>query len=175
MKRITIFVVANLILPLHAQSLSGSNKPPSKKITSNEVLNLIGGGTTSDTNLIDLTDNKKKPKPSKEVEKLFNELINTEAEKKKGIVDAQALNKMLAQGQQDNLRLFLVKNNSECNMVMEIEGRVKYQLPIAAGGQNSILLPKGFYQLKGNVCELSYEAQKDLNKNVLVSLKRVED
>lgn len=174
MKRITIFVVANLILPLHAQSLSGS-KPPPKKINTNEAMSLIGGGATPDTTSIGLTDNKKKPKPSKEVEKLFNELVNSDVEKKKGIVDAQALNKMLAQGQQDNLSLLLVKNNSECNMVMEIEGKVKYQLPIAAGGQNSILLPKGFYQLKGNVCELSYEAQKDLNKNVLVSLKRVED
>lgn len=174
MKRITIFVVANLLLPLHGQSLSGS-KPPPKKINANEAMSLIGGGATPDTTSIGLTDNKKKPKPSKEVEKLFNELINTEAEKNKGIMDAQALNKMLTQGQKDNLSLLLVKNNSECNMVMRIEGKVNYQLPIAAGGQNSVLLPKGLYLLRGNVCELNYEAEKDLNKNVLVSLKRVED
>lgn len=174
MKRVTIFVMANLILPLHGQSLPGGQPPP-KKINSNEAMSLIGGGATQDTALVKMVDPKKKPKASKDDEKLFNELINTEAEKSKKTINAQTLNEMLANGRKDNSSLLLVKNTSDCNMVLEIEGKGTYKLPIPANGQNAMLLPKGIYQLRGNVCELRYEAQKDLNKNILVSLKRVED
>ena len=37
------------------------------------------------------------------------------------------------------------------------------------------MVEKGVYQLTGKVCELQYEAQKDLNKNLLVAIKRIED
>lgn len=174
MKRVTIFVMANLILPLHGQSLPGSKSPP-KKINSSEALNLIGGGATQDTAMVNVVDSKKKPKASKEDEDLFNELMNTEAEKSKKTINAQSLNEMLAKGRKDDLSLLLVKNTSECNMVLEVAGKSNYKLPIPASSQNAMLLPKGIYQLKGNVCELRYEAQKDLNKNILVVLKRVED
>ena len=82
---------------------------------------------------------------------------------------------MLGNDVKDELSLLLVKNNSECNMVLKVVGKNNYNLPIPAKGQNAIMVEKGIYQLKGNVCELSYEAQKDLNKNILVSLKRMEN
>ena len=37
------------------------------------------------------------------------------------------------------------------------------------------MVEKGVYKLTGNLCELKYEAQKDLNKNLLVAIKRMED
>ena len=174
MKRVKMFVMANFILPLHSQSMSGS-KPPTKIINVKETLSLLETIPKQESSKENKAVPVKKPKASKEDEQLFNTLINSEAEKSKKAINAQSLNEMLAEGRKENQSLLLIKNTSECNMVMEIEGGNKYQLPIPANNQNAVLLPKGIYQLKGNVCELRYENQKDLNKNILVVIKRIED
>jgi hypothetical protein len=54
-------------------------------------------------------------------------------------------------------------------------GKSAYNIPIPAKGQNAIMVEKGVYKLTGNLCELKYEAQKDLNKNILVALTRKND
>lgn len=58
---------------------------------------------------------------------------------------------------------------------LKIEGKITYNIPVPANGQNAIMVEKGMYHLSGNLCELKYEAQKDLNKNILVALKRMND
>lgn len=168
MKRIILFVMVNLIIPLSAQS--------SKQVTTSEAINLVNiNEPTPDNSSINAVIINKKPKASKEDEEAFAELMNSENEKNKKELTARVLNEMLGNDVKDELSLLLVKNNSECNMVLKVVGKNNYNLPIPAKGQNAIMVEKGIYQLKGNVCELSYEAQKDLNKNILVSLKRMEN
>ena len=87
----------------------------------------------------------------------------------------ESINEMLQSDENDQLSLLLVKNDSYCNMVLKIVGKSAYNIPIPAKGQNAIMVEKGVYQLTGKVCELQYEAQKDLNKNLLVAIKRMED
>jgi hypothetical protein len=168
MKRIILFVMVNLIIPLSAQS--------SKQVTTSEAINLVNiNEPTPDNSSINAVIINKKPKASKEDEEAFAALMNSENEKNKKELTARVLNEMLGNDVKDELSLLLVKNNSECNMVLKVVGKNNYNLPIPAKGQNAIMVEKGIYQLKGNVCELSYEAQKDLNKNILVSLKRMEN
>ncbi len=168
MKRVVLFVMVNLIIPLSAQT--------SKQVTTSEAINLVNiSEPTTDNSSINAVIINKKPKASKEDEEAFAALMNSENEKNKKELTAQILNEMLGNDVKDELSLLLVKNNSECNMVLRVVGKNNYNLPIPAKGQNAIMVEKGIYQLKGNVCELSYEAQKDLNKNILVSLKRMEN
>jgi hypothetical protein len=168
MKRVVLFVMVNLIIPLSAQT--------SKQVTTSEAINLVNiSEPTTDNSSINAVIINKKPKASKEDEEAFAALMNSENEKNKKELTAQILNEMLGNDVKDELSLLLVKNNSECNMVLKVVGKNNYNLPIPAKGQNAIMVEKGIYQLRGNVCELSYEAQKDLNKNILVSLKRMEN
>ena len=168
MKRVVLFVMVNLIIPLSAQT--------SKQVTTSEAINLVNiSEPTTDNSSINTVIINKKPKASKEDEEAFAALMNSENEKNKKELTAQILNEMLGNDVKDELSLLLVKNNSECNMVLRVVGKNNYNLPIPAKGQNAIMVEKGIYQLRGNVCELSYEAQKDLNKNILVSLKRMEN
>ena len=168
MKRVVLFVMVNLIIPLSAQT--------SKQVTTSEAINLVNiSEPTTDNSSINAVIINKKPKASKEDEEAFAALMNSENEKNKKELTAQILNEMLGNDVKDELSLLLVKNNSECNMVLKVVGKNNYNLPIPAKGQNAIMVEKGIYQLRGTVCELSYEAQKDLNKNILVSLKRMEN
>lgn len=114
-------------------------------------------------------------KTNKSDEEEFEALMNSENEKNKKAFTAQVLNEMLGNDQSDVLSLLLVKNISACNMILRVEGKTNYNVPIPANGQNAIMVEKGLYQLKGNVCELRYESQKDLNKNLLVAIKRIEE
>ena len=168
MKRVVLFVMVNLIIPLSAQT--------SKQVTTSEAINLVNlSEPTTDNSSINAVIINKKPKASKEDEEAFAALMNSENEKNKKELTAQILNEMLGNDVKDELSLLLVKNNSECNMVLKVVGKNNYNLPIPAKGQNAIMVEKGVYKLTGNLCELKYEAQKDLNKNILVSLKRMEN
>ena len=177
MKRVTIFVMANLVLPLSAQSSpKTSDLPSSKKITTKEAVELVtANNVVNDSASIKAIVINARPKINKNDEEAFEALMNSEAEKNKKAITAQVLNQMLGKDVNDELSLLLVKNNSDCNMVLKVEGKSIYNMPIPANGQNAIMVEKGVYQLKGNVCELKYESEKDLNKNILVSLKRMED
>lgn len=174
MKRVVLSVMVNLIIPLSAQTsvLPSSNK----QVTTREAMSLVSvSEPTVDDSSINAVVINKKPKASKEDEEAFAALMNSENEKNKKALTAQILNEMMGNDVKDELSLLLVKNNSECNMVLKVLGKNNYDLPIPAKGQNAIMVEKGIYQLKGNVCELSYNSQKDLNKNILVSLKRMEN
>lgn len=168
MKRVVLFVMVNLIIPLSAQT--------SKQVTTSEAINLVNiSEPTTDNSSINAVIINKKPKASKEDEEAFAALMNSENEKNKKELTAQILNEMLGNDVKDELSLLLVKNNSECNMVLKVVGKNNYNLPIPAKGQNAIMVEKGVYKLTGNLCELKYEAQKDLNKNILVALTRKND
>lgn len=168
MKRVVLFVMVNLIIPLSAQT--------SKQVTTSEAINLVNiSEPTTDNSSINAVIINKKPKASKEDEEAFAALMNSENEKNKKELTAQILNEMLGNDVKDELSLLLVKNNSECNMVLRVVGKNNYNLPIPAKGQNAIMVEKGVYKLTGNLCELKYEAQKDLNKNILVALTRKND
>lgn len=176
MKRVTIFVMANLVLPLSAQlSPETSDLPSSKKVSTKQAIELITSKSETDSSSIKPIVITAKPKINKNDEEAFEALMNSETDKNKKALTAQVLNEMLSEDINDELSLLLVKNNSDCNMVLKVEGKSSYNMPIPANGQNAIMVEKGVYQLKGNVCELKYEAEKDLNKNILVSLKRMED
>ena len=163
MKRVVLFVMVNLIIPLSAQT--------SKQVTTSEAINLVNiSEPTTDNSSINTVIINKKPKASKEDEEAFAALMNSENEKNKKELTAQILNEMLGNDVKDELSLLLVKNNSECNMVLRVVGKNNYNLPIPAKGQNAIMVEKGIYQLRGRADRALYRAKNESrNKTVIYS------
>lgn len=72
--------------------------------------------------------------------------------------------------------VLLIRNRSKCNIVMRVDGIVeKYNLPIPAVGENFIVIDKGDYFLKSNVCGTAYSSKKKLLKGIIVDLNLIKD
>ncbi|GGP05748.1 hypothetical protein GCM10010992_23060 [Cloacibacterium rupense] len=174
MKKITILLLGLITLPVFGQLKADVGDLPSKenKVTAAQAVSYIANNEQSTIETVDI----KKFKVSKEDQDAFDLLMSSNNnENSKKPITTEVLNEMLKSDENDQLSLLLVKNNSHCNMVLKIEGKTVYNIPVPAKGQNAIMVEKGIYTLKGNLCELKYEAQKDLNKNILVALTRKND
>lgn len=66
--------------------------------------------------------------------------------------------------------ILLIQNNSGCNMIIRVQGKESYNLPVRAGGENFVVLKKGNYQLSGNACNANYSSLKSIAKNTAVTL-----
>lgn len=64
--------------------------------------------------------------------------------------------------------VLLFRNNSDCNIVLRIEGKDFYNLAVPAHGENFIVLNKGSYTLNSNVCDIKYISAKDIKKSIFV-------
>jgi len=86
----------------------------------------------------------------KKTVKLLNQLFNNDVSNKEAIL--------------------LLQNNSDCNMIVRIQGNEFYNLAVPAHGENSVVIKKGDYQLSSNVCDARYSSTKNIAKNMLVIL-----
>lgn len=86
----------------------------------------------------------------KKTVKLLNQLFNNDVSNKEAIL--------------------LLQNNSDCNMIVRIQGEDYYNLAVPAHGENSVVIKKGDYQLNSNVCDVRYSSTKNIAKNMLVIL-----
>lgn len=68
--------------------------------------------------------------------------------------------------------IVLIENNSDCNMIVRIEGvgTSNYKLAVPSKSENSIVVQKGSYLFSSNVCGSLYAAQKTVQKAIMVSL-----
>ena len=66
--------------------------------------------------------------------------------------------------------ILLIQNNSGCNMIIRVQGKESYNLPVRAGGENFVVLKKGNYQLSANACNANYSSLKSIAKNTAVTL-----
>jgi hypothetical protein len=67
--------------------------------------------------------------------------------------------------------VLLFRNNSDCNIILRIEGKNFYNLAVPAHGENFIILNKGSYTLNSNVCDVKYSSQKDIKKSIFVVIE----
>lgn len=66
--------------------------------------------------------------------------------------------------------ILLFKNNSDCNIVLRVEGKDYYNLAVPAHGENFIVINKGSYTLSSNICDIKYFSQKDIKKSIFVTV-----
>lgn len=99
----------------------------------------------------------------------FKRLIaeSSEEHKEKTV---KLLNAMLSEDITRKEAILLFKNNSDCNIVLRIEGKDYYNLAVPARGENFIILNKGSYILTSNICDLKYISQKDIKKSIFVTI-----
>lgn len=86
----------------------------------------------------------------------------------------QLLNAMLNEDITKKESILLFKNNSDCNIVLRIEGKGYYNLAVPAHGENFIVISKGSYTLSSNVCDMKYFSQKDIKRSIFVTIDNPE-
>lgn len=99
----------------------------------------------------------------------FKKLIaETSAEHKEKTV--KLLNAMFNEDITRKEAILLFKNNSDCNIVLRVEGKDYYNLAVPAHGENFIVINKGSYTLSSNICDIKYFSQKDIKKSIFVTV-----
>ncbi len=99
----------------------------------------------------------------------FRKLITeTSAEHKEKTV--KLLNAMFNEDITRKEAILLFRNNSDCNIVLRIEGKDYYNLAVPAHGENFIVINKGSYMLNSNICDMKYISQKDIKKSIFVTI-----
>lgn len=98
--------------------------------------------------------------------KLMSETPEEHKEKTKKL-----LNNMFNEDISNNEIILLLKNNSDCDLVLEISGKKFYNLAVPAKGENFVVLDKDIYRFSGNVCDVKYQSSKDISKSLVVVLQ----
>lgn len=82
----------------------------------------------------------------------------------------KVLNAMFNEDVSSNEAILLCRNNSDCNIIMRIQGKEFYNLAVPANGENFIVVKKDEYVLTSNVCDLQYSSKKEIKKGVFITL-----
>lgn len=118
---------------------------------------------------VDLPNISSAKKNNEQKELLFKKLMseNSEQHKEKTV---KLLNALFNEDISSNEAILLIKNNSDCNLVLEISGKKFYHLPVPAKGENSIVLNKDEYNLSGSLCDVVYQNKKEISKSLMMVL-----
>lgn len=102
-------------------------------------------------------------------EREFKRLI-TESSKEHKDKTAKLLNTMFNEDLTRKEAIFLFKNNSDCNLVLKIQGENFYNMAIPAHNENFIIIKKGIYTLQSTVCSSQYNTTKEIRKNTILTI-----
>lgn len=95
----------------------------------------------------------------------------TELQHKKNTVNL--LNTMFDDNPSTTEAIMLFRNITPCNMVLEIVGSDRqYKIPVPSNNEIPVVLPKGKYELHGNLCNSPYNSIKELQKSTLIVLSK---
>lgn len=130
-------------------------KKDAKPMEARPVITEIPNSIMKDANSKDAEDFKRlisetKKNHKEKTVKFLNAMINEDINKKEVII--------------------LLKNHSDCNLVLRIEGKDFYNMAIPSHGENFIVINKGSYTLNSNVCDVKYNSQKNIKKNTLLTI-----
>lgn len=64
----------------------------------------------------------------------------------------------------------LIRNTSNCDIILYIKGKQNYELPIRRKDQNFIAVKKGDYQLESKLCRAIYRSKKSLSSSLTLTL-----
>lgn len=118
--------------------------------------------------IADIPKNAMNDPNSNEAEEFKRLIAETSAEHREKT--EQLLNTMLNEDITKKESILLFKNNSDCNIVLRIEGKEYYNLAVPAHGENFIIVNKGSYTLNSNVCDMKYFSQKDIKRSIFVTI-----
>lgn len=64
----------------------------------------------------------------------------------------------------------MIKNNSNCNLIVKIDGKKFFNLDVPKKGDNYLLVPKGTYKITTKICDASYQSTKNLGEDTQIVL-----
>lgn len=102
---------------------------------------------------------------AEEFKKLMTE--TSDAHKDKTV---KLLNQLFDNDPSNKEAIILVQNNSDCNMIMRIQGKDFYNLAVPAKGENSIVIKKGDYNFASDICGSRYSSKKTVGKSMMIVL-----
>ncbi|MBD8083720.1 DUF6759 domain-containing protein [Chryseobacterium caseinilyticum] len=123
--------------------------------------------------ILDLPSRNSFRKNSPESEAIFIKLL-AETPEEHMLKTTQLLNTVFNQDLTNNEVILLLKNNSDCNLVLEISGKKFYNLPVPSKGENSVVLDKDTYTLSATVCDVPYKSIKEFSKGAVIILSNPE-
>ncbi len=101
---------------------------------------------------------------------LYEKLL---AESNKGQTErtVKLLNELFSENTPDNpSAIVMIRNQSECDMILKIEGKQNYNLAIPSKGETSVVVNKGSYTISSNLCDAIYNSKKEIKNNLLLAL-----
>lgn len=156
---------------------------PKRRILKQRIIALKNAGWTKGAKdakpmearplFMELTDHSGKKKNSETNHEVFKKLMAETSDEHRDKTKT-LLNNMFNDDLSQNEAILLLKNNSDCDLVLEISGKKFYNLAIPAKGENFIVINKDLYTFSGNVCDVKYQSSKDIRKSVVVVLKNPE-
>lgn len=81
------------------------------------------------------------------------------------------LNQLFNSDEANKNMVLIINNESDCDFTMNIVGEKSYSLPVAAKKTESVVVERGEYIMRSEVCKSSYLAKKTLSENTQVSIK----
>ena len=103
---------------------------------------------------------------------LENHPLQAEPEKqKKDDKTVVLLNQLFNSDAANKNTVLVINNESDCDFVMHILGGKSYALPVGSKKTESIVVEKGAYVMKSDVCKAPYQAHKTLSDNTQVNIK----
>lgn len=108
-------------------------------------------------------------RPNSEEAEEFKRLIASTSQEHKDKT-VKLLNAMFNEDINSKEVILLFKNQSDCNLVLKIQGKDFYNMAVPAKGENFIVINKGTYTLNGNVCDVVYSSKKEINKSLFLTI-----
>ncbi|QIY92091.1 DUF6759 domain-containing protein [Chryseobacterium gallinarum] len=116
----------------------------------------------------DIPKNVMRNPDSNDAEEFKRLLVESSSEHKEKTV--KLLNAMFNEDITRKEAILLFRNNSDCNIVLRVEGKDYYNLAVPAHGENFVVINKGSYTLSSNVCDMKYTSLKDIKKSIFVTI-----
>ncbi|MBC7555651.1 MAG: hypothetical protein H7195_01675 [Chryseobacterium sp.] len=83
---------------------------------------------------------------------------------------AAVLTHLFNNDQSDKDAYIQIVNKSKCNLIIKISGNKYYNLTVPANNNNFIMVDKGAYKLTTSVCDAQYSSEKNITKDIVITL-----
>lgn len=68
----------------------------------------------------------------------------------------------------------LIKNNSKCNIIVNLQGDQNYSVAIPKEDNNTLVVRKGNYTFTSRICDTKYNSLKTIQKSTLITLNEAQ-
>lgn len=99
----------------------------------------------------------------------FRQLLASSSKEHKNKT-VQLLNAMFNEDLSNKEAIILFKNNSDCNLVVRLQGKGFYNMAVPAKSENFIVIQKGNYTITSNVCDILYSSRKEIGKSIFLTI-----